>query len=159
MFQSTPLANERRKKLAVLFYIFIIMFQSTPLANERRKVGVADSAGFWGRFQSTPLANERRKRSTPLQPHRHKCFNPLLSRTRGERADELDDLSGTFVSIHSSREREEKAITTVLGATAGSFQSTPLANERRKSSLNNRSSFNGFDIHFRGLWGLFIFSG
>ena len=86
-------------------------------------------------FQSTPLANERRKDAITTKQEEHN------------------------VSIHSSREREEKVEEMRIYYDHQVFQSTPLANERRKPALKNRSSFNGFDIHFRGLWRLFIFSG
>ena len=59
-------------------------------------------------FQSTPLANERRKVIAREAMKAFRRFNPLLSRTRGESGHHGYIFSPLSVSIHSSREREEK---------------------------------------------------
>ena len=107
-------------------------------------------------FQSTPLANERRKCRSLEDGIETISFNPLLSRTRGEsywisfvykslrvsihssrereeKVPSWGSLSDSdLVSIHSSREREEKGWITSCRYRRAGFQSTPLANERRK---------------------------
>ncbi len=183
VFQSTPLANERRKFPYVILCHPSREFQSTPLANERRKemprVLHISTTGFnpllsrtrgesegassipavmrW--FQSTPLANERRKDNQQTKSLSRESVSIHSSREREEKAkNEWNTPAVYIVSIHSSREREEKdcrsqssassfhGFNPLLSRTRGEsyffglltvdaikFQSTPLANERRKT--------------------------
>ena len=116
-------------------------FQSTPLANERRKTVQQEIRLPQRKFQSTPLANERRKRKDGYCRRGRSRFNPLLSRTRGESFSNVGVFDQRRVSIHSSREREEKEKPPRCYPLTDKFQSTPLANERRKPQSKSAALF------------------
>ncbi len=112
-FQSTPLANERRKGPRKGLYPGIFSFQSTPLANERRK-----SCGVVVSLSRTHVS---------IHSSREREEKDISSCRRAWKSS---------VSIHSSREREEKGWITSCRYLRAGFQSTPLANERRKKTAS-----------------------